>query len=215
MTADRTEDRYLNEMYNCDAAFVLFKNVAGKYTCEEFEKACAKEQEGTARLKIHQVLFHAQGAPDSDAAKLKETLPAGSYSVWSDTAELKKIFLSFVDRVAERPNLIEIPSHEMRTVSAFIAADDELAADRNAFADAVLNLKNGEYGREYVTARDNVIFELGLCSMALGDKRVIIVHHKDVRLIDDLRGYGEAAQGRIRSGEIGFEDTVLASSNVI
>lgn len=74
--------------------------------------------------------------------------------------------------------------------------------------------KNGDDGREYVTARDNVIFELGLCSMALGDKRVIIVHHKDVRLIDDLRGYGEAAQVRIQSGEIGFEDTVLASSNV-
>ena len=75
-------------------------------------------------------------------------------------------------------------------------------------------LKNGEGGHEYVTARDNVIFELGLCAMALGEKRVIIVHHKDVRLIDDLRGYGEKAQGRIRSGEIGFEDTVLASSNV-
>lgn len=74
--------------------------------------------------------------------------------------------------------------------------------------------KNGKDGREYVTARDNVIFELGLCSMALGDKRVIIVHHKDVRLIDDLRGYGEAAQRRIQSGEIGFEDTVLSSSNV-
>lgn len=74
--------------------------------------------------------------------------------------------------------------------------------------------KNGADGREYVTARDNVIFELGLCAMALGDKRVIIVHHKDVRLIDDLRGYGETAQGRIWSGEIGFEDTVLSSSNV-
>ena len=74
--------------------------------------------------------------------------------------------------------------------------------------------KNGEDGREYVTARDNVIFELGLCAMALGDKRVIIVHHKDVRLIDDLRGYGEEAQRRICEGEIGLEDTVLSSSNV-
>ena len=74
--------------------------------------------------------------------------------------------------------------------------------------------KNGESGCEYVTARDNVIFELGLCAMALGEKRVIIVHHKDVRLIDDLRGYGEEAQHRICEGEIGFEDTVLSSSNV-
>ncbi len=75
-------------------------------------------------------------------------------------------------------------------------------------------LKNDANGQEYVTARDNVIFELGLCSMALGDKRVIIVHHKDVRLIDDLRGYGESAQQRIREGSIDFEDTVLSSSNV-
>ncbi len=74
--------------------------------------------------------------------------------------------------------------------------------------------KNDADGQEFVTARDNVIFELGLCSMALGDKRVIIVHHKDVRLIDDLRGYGEEAQRRICEGEIGLEDTVLSSSNV-
>ena len=74
--------------------------------------------------------------------------------------------------------------------------------------------KNGAEGQEYVTARDNVIFELGLCSMALGDKRVIIVHHEDVWLIDDLRGYGEYAQQKIREGVIGFEDTVLSSSNV-
>lgn len=74
--------------------------------------------------------------------------------------------------------------------------------------------KNGVDGHEYVTTRDNVIFELGLCAMALGEKRVIIVHHKEVRLIDDLRGYGEEAQRRIREGEIGFEDTVLSSSNV-
>ena len=74
--------------------------------------------------------------------------------------------------------------------------------------------KNGAEGQEFVTARDNVIFELGLCAMALGDKRVVIVHHEDVRLIDDLRGYGEVAQQKIRDGAIGFEDTVLSSSNV-
>ena len=98
------------------------------------------------------------------------------------------------------PSLIKkIPSFDYAVI---IAGDDDRMR------------KNGEGGHEYVTARDNVIFELGLCAMALGDKRVIIVHHKDVRLIDDLRGYGEAAQRRIQSGEIGFEDTVLSSSNV-
>lgn len=70
--------------------------------------------------------------------------------------------------------------------------------------------KNDADGQEFVTARDNVIFELGLCSMALGDKRVNIVRHEDVRLIDDLRGYdGEEAQRLIRDGEIGrFRNTL-------
>lgn len=57
--------------------------------------------------------------------------------------------------------------------------------------------KNDSNGLEYITTRDNVIFELGLCSMALGEKRVIILHHEGVHLIDDLRGYGEESQKAI------------------
>ena len=34
MTEARTEDRYLDEMYDCDAAFVLFRDIAGMYTRE-------------------------------------------------------------------------------------------------------------------------------------------------------------------------------------
>ena len=36
--------------------------------------------------------------------------------------------------------------------------------------------------------RDNVIFELGMCCMALGESRVILLRHKNVRLFADLRG---------------------------
>lgn len=68
--------------------------------------------------------------------------------------------------------------------------------------------KNDSDGQEFITTRDNVIFELGLCSMALGEKRVIILHHEGVRLIDDLRGYSDEAQKAMSC-----EDTVLSSSN--
>lgn len=54
--------------------------------------------------------------------------------------------------------------------------------------------KNGQEGEAVVTTRDNVIFELGLCSMALGEKRVVIVRHESVRLIDDLRGYDNSME---------------------
>lgn len=46
-------------------------------------------------------------------------------------------------------------------------------------------------GRESETAktmRDNVLFEIGLCAMAIGLNRTILVTDSDVRLPDDLRG---------------------------
>ena len=140
MTEARTEDRYLDEMYNCDAALVLFRDIAGMYTREELDKALAKE--GASRLKTHQILFAAEGKPDSDATKLRESLPTDSYGVWSGIEELGAAFLSLVDKVAQCEGLVEAPEETLRTVSAFLAADDELAADRNAFADTILNLND-------------------------------------------------------------------------
>lgn len=67
MTAMRTEDRYLEEMYNCDAALILFRDIAGLYTREELDTALAGEQAGSSRLKAHQILFAADGKPGSDA----------------------------------------------------------------------------------------------------------------------------------------------------
>ena len=41
---------------------------------------------------------------------------------------------------------------------------------------------------ECVGMRDNVIFEIGLCVMALGCNRTLILQHKDAYLFDDLIG---------------------------
>lgn len=41
---------------------------------------------------------------------------------------------------------------------------------------------------EFTGMRDNVIFEIGLCTMALGCNRTILLQHKDVYLFDDLIG---------------------------
>ena len=41
------------------------------------------------------------------------------------------------------------------------------------------------------TMRDNVLFEIGLCSMALGLNRVILLTDCSVRLPEDLRGIGK------------------------
>ena len=142
MTEARTEDRYLDEMYGCDAALVLFRNVAGMYTREELDKALAAEKSGTRRLKTHEILFAADGAPDSDAARLRVSLPEGAYGVWSGADELRARFLALVDRVAAMDGLVDAKEDGLRTVSAFLAADDELAADRDAFADMVLNLND-------------------------------------------------------------------------
>ena len=38
------------------------------------------------------------------------------------------------------------------------------------------------------TMRDNVLFEIGLCTMALGPNRVILLTDKQVRIPDDLKG---------------------------
>ena len=143
MTAERTEDRYLEEMYNCDAAIVLFKNIVGTYTREEMDKAIAAEQGGWSRLKAHRILFSAAGAQDSGAARLRESLSSDGYGVYSNMDELKEAFLSLVDYVAKCERLLDAPSDKhVHKIAAFLAADGELAEDRNAFADTVLNVND-------------------------------------------------------------------------
>lgn len=42
------------------------------------------------------------------------------------------------------------------------------------------------------TMRDNILFEIGLCAMAIGLNRTILVTDLNVRLLDDLRGTNRA-----------------------
>ena len=94
MTEERTEDRYLDEMYACDAALVLFRNFAGKYTREELDKAIAAERAGTTRLKAHEILFAADCAQDSEAARLRSSLSEDACGGWSNQNELRDHFLA-------------------------------------------------------------------------------------------------------------------------
>lgn len=63
--------------------------------------------------------------------------------------------------------------------------------------DRTLLLRNG-METEYRTMRDNVLFEIGLCSMALGLDRVILLADEDLHLPEDLYGlHGELAIRRV------------------
>lgn len=57
-----------------------------------------------------------------------------------------------------------------------------------ATPDEMITRKRNGVVEEYAAMRDNVIFEIGLCVMALGCNRTIILQHKDVYLFDDLIG---------------------------
>jgi len=54
----------------------------------------------------------------------------------------------------------------------------------------------GENSKVVRTMRDNVLFEIGLCAMAIGLNRTILVTDEDVHLPDDL--YGKNGQIAIK-----------------
>ena len=151
MTEARTEDRYLEEMYACDGALVLFRSVLGMYTREEMEKALDRERSGNFRLKAHRILFkEGDGAPSPELAAFRASLPPDGYGTFAGYEGLKAEFLALVERLVEldgsgqpgRGLLPAAPDSHVRRITAFLAADDELAADRDAFADTVLNLND-------------------------------------------------------------------------
>lgn len=76
------------------------------------------------------------------------------------------------------PSLLKkIPTFDFAII---LATPDEL----------VLRVRSGQTD-EYKGMRDNVIFEMGLCVMALGCNKTIILQHKDVYLFDDLIGVSD------------------------
>ena len=151
MTAARTEDRYLDEMYDCDGALILFRSVLGMYTREEMEKALVREKDGCSRLKAHRILFkEGAGAPTAELAAWRAELSPDEYGTFAGYEGLKGEFLALVERLVEldgsgepgRTLLPAAPDSHVRRITAFLAADDELASDRDAFADTVLNLND-------------------------------------------------------------------------
>ncbi len=103
----------------------------------------------------------------------------------------------------------KIPSFDFAVV---VAGDDDAtrkdspATDWNGFDPS----SGGEH--DFITTRDNVVFELGMCCMALGETRVVLVRHKDVRLLDDLRGRN--ADQRKVEGPSGLKSTLLTTDNI-
>lgn len=143
MTEARTEDRYLDEMLNCDAVLMMFRHVLGMYTKEEVDKAIAAEVTGVSRIKKHLMLFkEGDVEPSAELADWRSTLQEGTYGTFTSFDELKDHFLQLVEELSGLPLEDVAQNESTRTVSAFLAVDDELAVDRNAFADAVLNLND-------------------------------------------------------------------------
>ena len=66
--------------------------------------------------------------------------------------------------------------------------------------------RNGAVERTQ-TMRDNVLFEIGLCSMALGLNRVILLTDGSVRLPEDLQGIGDDTAIKVVSYVKGMEES--------
>ena len=98
----------------------------------------------------------------------------------------------------------KIPSFDFAVV---VAGDDD--ATRK---DVPAAGWKGTGGGDFITTRDNVVFELGMCCMALGETRVVLVRHRDVRLLDDLRGRNE--DQRKVTGADGAVCTLLTTANI-
>ena len=65
------------------------------------------------------------------------------------------------------------------------------------------------------TMRDNVLFEIGLCTMALGPNRVILLTDKIVRIPDDLKGVDNQSAVAIIIYNPGDADSYSAATQKI
>lgn len=63
-------------------------------------------------------------------------------------------------------------------------------------------------GQEINAMRDNVIFELGMCIMALGTERVVLLAEESVHLPEDLIGVGKTGIEYITYQEKNFDESV-------
>lgn len=63
--------------------------------------------------------------------------------------------------------------------------------------------------------RDNVIFELGLCTMALGAERVILLAEENVRIPEDLIGVGKMGIEYVTFSSVDREATIGKVGEII
>lgn len=82
------------------------------------------------------------------------------------------------------------------------------------FAEAVDTVKM-RGTTEIGSMRDNVIFELGLCIMALGIERVILFSEDSIRIPEDLVGVGKIGIEQVTFNSKNKEESVLNISNLI
>lgn len=125
------------------------------------------------------------------------------HAVFGDEYEKEKSYALF-------PFLSKkIPSFDFAVV---VAGDDDATHKDVPAMDWRDFNPSSDNGQDFITTRDNVVFELGMCCMALGETRVVLVRHKDVRLLDDLRGRNDAQ--RKVEGAGGMECTLLTTDNI-
>lgn len=67
-------------------------------------------------------------------------------------------------------------------------------------------ISRGQSSETVKTMRDNVLFEIGLCAMAIGLSRTIIVTDTDVHLPDDLKGI----DGKLALKQIKFNEHIFS-----
>lgn len=85
------------------------------------------------------------------------------------------------NKFALLPTLLKkIPTFDFAIILA--TPDESISRTRNGITETFQGM------------RDNVIFEIGLCTMALGCNRTIILQHKKVHLFDDLIGVSGITQ---------------------
>ncbi len=104
-----------------------------------------------------------------------------------------------------------IPSFDFAIIVA--GDDDTTIKDVTAIGGDVIKEHYINNEQDFVTTRDNVIFELGLCCMALGESRVILLRHEKVRLLDDLRGVNED-QNKFYDNSHVLQNTLLTVNNI-
>ena len=159
LTDRRTEDRYLDEMCDCDGVLILLGEKIGNYTKEEFDKAIECERKGSGRIQGHAILFDQRRPLGKDVRSFKTGLSNLEYGSFEDIAGFERYFFEFVDKLAQLGLKTISPCKFSKSVSTCLAFNEGTSKERDEFIDNVMRL-----GEEW--ARSGVDFNLRLYSKA-------------------------------------------------